>query len=87
MLFPTGQTVKYKIGDNEFSAKVSGTNYENKDLQAEDKVILIPFQQSKNTKSGRKFGYAVVSPAKDTNNSEIPNSWKLSADGWMKKGA
>jgi len=74
ILFPTGSTVKFKIGDGVFTT--TADEFENRNLQAGDRVVIVPFQQSKTAKSPRKFGYAAITPAITADGSEIPNSWR-----------
>jgi hypothetical protein len=78
LLFPTGQTTKFKLGDGKFSINPQN-GFENKHLGEGDKVIVIPFQQSPNAKSSRNFGYAVVTPAIDEEGKVIPNSYRTVA--------
>jgi hypothetical protein len=75
LLFPTAQTIKYKIADGEFTVKIPDT-YENKNIATGDIVTVIPFQQSPNSNSPRKFGYAVVTPAIDQDGKVIENSYR-----------
>lgn len=75
LLFPTGQTIKFKIGDNEFTVK-KPDEFENKNLTDGDRVILIPFKQSKTSKSTRNFGYAIITPAIDSEGNVIENSYR-----------
>jgi len=75
LLFPTGQTTKYKVTEGQFTLRPEG-EYENRNLRNGDKVIVIPFKPSKTSKSGRKFGYAVVTPAIGEDGKAIPNSYR-----------
>lgn len=79
LLFPTGSTTKYKVGDTSFSVNVDNIDYENSNLRAGDRVIVVPFQQSKNSKSKRNFGYAVITPALDVNREVIENNYRTVA--------
>lgn len=79
LLYPTGQTIKYKIKDGDFTInprRLAETPYENKALQNDDKVILIPFRQQHAHKSNRRFGYAIVTPAIGQDGQEIPNEYR-----------
>jgi hypothetical protein len=78
LLFPTAQTTKFKISDGIFSIK-PGESFENLPLMPGHRVIVIPFQQSQNTRSSRKFGYAIVTPALDESGTEIENSYRTVA--------
>lgn len=75
LLFPTGQTTKYKVTDGQFTLRPEG-EYENRNLRNGDKVIVIPFRSTQNNKSSRKFGYAVVTPAIGQDGQVIPNSYR-----------
>ncbi len=75
LLFPTGQTTKYKISDGVFRVKPE-EDFENQDLREGDRIIVIPFRQSENSNSPRKFGYAVITPALDQEGKEIRNSYR-----------
>jgi Mor family transcriptional regulator len=78
LLFPTGQTTKFKLTDGKFTV-TPGTEYENKALSEGDEIIVIPFQKSQNAKSSMNFGYAVVTPAIDQDGKVIPNSYRTVA--------
>ena len=79
LLFPTSQTLKFKIKDGEFTVKIPKGEYENRALETGDRVIIVPFQQSKKAKSSRKFGYAVITPSLDNTGNEIKNSYRTVA--------
>lgn len=78
LLFPTAQSIKYKVTNGEFTTKVPDT-YENRNLRDGDRVVIIPFQQSKTTNSPRKFGYAVVSNTISQEDIVNPSSYKTIA--------
>lgn len=79
LLFPTAQSIKYKISDGNFTVNSPEEGYENRDLREGDKVYVIPFQQSKTSKSPRKFGYAIITPAIDQSGEIIENSYRTIA--------
>lgn len=75
LLFPTSSTIKYKISDGIFSTR-KPENFEYRNLQDGDEISLIPFVKSKNAKSGRNFGYAIVTPAKNENGTVIRDRYR-----------
>lgn len=77
LLFPTSQTIKFKMQDGVFTMKpAEGSLAEYRSLKDSDEVTVIPFQQTKGTNSPRKFGYAIVTPAKDATGAVIPNEMR-----------
>ena len=78
LLFPTSQTLKFKISDGSFAVKPT-KEYEFSNTVAGDKVMIVPFRQDKKSKSNRNFGYAVITPAKDVDGAEVPNTYRTLA--------
>ena len=78
LLFPTSQTLKFKISDGSFAVKPT-KEYEFSNTVAGDKVMIVPFRQDKKSKSNRNFGYAVITPAKGYDGVEIPNTYRTLA--------
>jgi hypothetical protein len=78
LLFPTSQTLKFKIKDGVFAIKPN-QEYENDHTTAGDQIMIVPFRQDKKSKSNRNFGYAVITPAKGYDGVEIPNSYRTLA--------
>lgn len=76
LLFPTSQTTKYKVSDGDFTVVSDLDSYENRNLREGDKISLIPFRKSKNSKSPRNFGYAIVTPAIDQDGNVIPGNYR-----------
>lgn len=76
ILFPTGSTVKFKIADGVFRAKLTEGTFENAPVFKGNRVIIVPFRQSQSSNSPRVFGYAVITPALDSDNKVIPNTYR-----------
>ena len=78
LLFPTSQTLKFKIKDGSFTVKPN-QEYEFDHTVAGDQIMIVPFRQDKKSKSPRNFGYAVITPAKGYDGTEIPNTYRTLA--------
>lgn len=78
LLFPTSQTLKFKISDGSFAVKPT-KDFEYSNTTAGDRVMIVPFRQDKKSKSNRNFGYAVITPAKDADGAEIDNTFRTLA--------